>query len=74
MLYKVHYGYNRNKQVIQCDRIRLCRQHILRGEIEQVDEEDQSHAHECSDEAMRPLNNENIKMKCLLGQAQREST
>ena len=37
--YKVNCGRNRNDQVIHCDRMKSCRQHILRGEIESIDYE-----------------------------------
>ena len=39
ILYKVNCGYNRTKQVIHCDRIRLCKQQILRGETDLIDNE-----------------------------------
>ena len=37
VLCKVNCGRNRTDQVIHCDRIRICRQQILRGEIEIID-------------------------------------
>ena len=58
ILYKVNCGYNGTEQNIHCDRIRLCKQQILRGESEQVDEDVQSHAPENSDETMETLDND----------------
>lgn len=39
ILYKVNCGYNRTEQVIHCDRIRLCKQQILRDETDLIDNE-----------------------------------
>ena len=60
ILYKVNCGYNGNEQNIHCDRIRLFKQQILRGESEQVDEDVQSHAPENSDETMGTLHIEDL--------------
>ena len=37
VLYKVNCGRNNDEQIIHCDRIKLCRQQVLRGELEQSD-------------------------------------
>lgn len=37
ILYKVNCGRNRTNQIIHCDRIKQCKQQILRGEIEQTE-------------------------------------
>ena len=37
ILYKVNCGQNRTDQIIHCDRIKRCREQILRGEAEQTD-------------------------------------
>ena len=48
VLYKVNCGRNNAEQIIHCDRIKLCRQQVLRGELEQSDIEghEEGHAHE----------------------------
>ena len=48
VLYKVNCGRNNAEQIIHCDRIKLCRQQVLRGELEQADIEghEEGHAHE----------------------------
>ena len=47
VLYKVNCGRNNAEQIIHCDRIKLCRQQVLRGELEQSDiEGHEGHAHE----------------------------
>ena len=39
ILYKVNCGYNKTEQVIHCDRIWLCKQQILRGETDLINNE-----------------------------------
>ena len=48
VLYKVNCGRNNAEQIIHCDRIKLCRQQVLRCELEQSDIEghEEGHAHE----------------------------
>ena len=68
IVYKVNCGYNGTEQNIHCDRIRLCKQQILRGESEQVDEDVQSHAPENSDETMGTLNNDKDNLEEVIHQ------
>ena len=48
VLYKVNCGRNNAEQIIHCDRIKLCRQQVLRGELEQPDTDghEEGHVHE----------------------------
>ncbi len=39
LLYKINCGHNRTEQVIHCNRIRLCKQQLLRGETDHIDNE-----------------------------------
>ena len=58
VLYKVNCGRNNAEQIIHCDRIKLCRQQVLRGELEQSDIEGHVHEPENNDEPEAHRDNE----------------
>ena len=62
VLYKVNCGRNNAEQIIHCDRVKLCRQQVLRGELEQSDieghEEGHAHGPENNDEPEADRDNE----------------
>ncbi|MEW8547865.1 MAG: hypothetical protein AB2693_30530, partial [Candidatus Thiodiazotropha sp.] len=70
ILYKVNCGYNRTEQVIHCDRIRLCRQQILRGEIDQADDNVQSKEPEINDEVIKSTNDDTDEIEEVIEQSE----
>ena len=69
VLYKVNCGRNNAEQIIHCDRIKLCRQQVLRGELEQSDivghEEGHAHEPENNDEPEADRHNETDEVEKL---------